>query len=69
MTETEWPWSPEEEARWWEELRVSEIAVVAELFECMANNGWGSAYDPLYPQEESEPIHAPETHENLQLVG
>ena len=69
MTEAEWPWSAEEETRWNEELRQSEIAIVAELLDHMANNGWGSAYDPLSPQEESERIPEPEAQENLHLVG
>lgn len=55
MTSNQWPWSPEEELKWEDELRRSEIEKVGELIEHLMSNGLGSAaYDPLEPQEDWE---------------
>ena len=53
MTSNQWPWSLEEEAKWTEELRQSELGGMGQLIDHMINNGLaGASYDPLQPQDD-----------------
>ena len=53
MNPTQWPWSPEEEAEWEQELRQQEFGWMEELIDHMISESLaGYSYDPLQSEEE-----------------